>query len=238
MAVILAFDTAMSGCSVAVADDAGGRCAYRAQAMARGQSELLVPMIEDVMTESGVPYDALDAVVTTIGPGAFTGLRIGLSAARAYGLALGCPVYGLTTTAVIAAMFAADHKGQAHARVWTILETKRRDFYAQLFDEGGRAISEAVAESGDALCALMKFGDHLIGDGAERFLRECAGPQGVRLVEGYDLPDPRVMVQMAQDDLRAPERTMLREAAPLYLRGAGVSKSKQVIRAIDDLSRL
>jgi tRNA threonylcarbamoyladenosine biosynthesis protein TsaB len=74
---LLAFDTATSGCSAAVFRG-GARAAHRAAAMTRGQSEALMPMIDETLAEAGLVYGDLDALAVTVGPGAFTGLRIGL----------------------------------------------------------------------------------------------------------------------------------------------------------------
>ncbi|MCH6588836.1 MAG: tRNA (adenosine(37)-N6)-threonylcarbamoyltransferase complex dimerization subunit type 1 TsaB, partial [Proteobacteria bacterium] len=72
---LLAFDTAGTACSAAIWRDGAVR-ARRFEAMSRGQSERLVPMIQAVMAEAGVAYPALDAIAVTCGPGGFTGVRI------------------------------------------------------------------------------------------------------------------------------------------------------------------
>lgn len=80
----------MAGCNVALYDRGAGRVFVESTAMARGQAEVLVPMIQRVMTQAEQPLSAVHAIVTTVGPGAFAGLRIGLSTARALGWR--CPV--------------------------------------------------------------------------------------------------------------------------------------------------
>jgi len=80
--ILLAFDTATACCSAAVWHD-GRILAVREDAMERGHAEALAPMIEDAMREAGIAFAALDGIAVTVGPGAFTGLRIGLSMARA-----------------------------------------------------------------------------------------------------------------------------------------------------------
>ncbi|MCB2100253.1 MAG: tRNA (adenosine(37)-N6)-threonylcarbamoyltransferase complex dimerization subunit type 1 TsaB, partial [Rhodobacterales bacterium] len=100
-ATLLALDSATGACSAAVR--AGGALvAHRFQAMARGQAEALMPMAAEVLAEAGLTATDLDGVAVTRGPGAFTGLRIGLSAARGLALAAGVPCLGVTTFQALA----------------------------------------------------------------------------------------------------------------------------------------
>ncbi|MBI4275667.1 MAG: tRNA (adenosine(37)-N6)-threonylcarbamoyltransferase complex dimerization subunit type 1 TsaB, partial [Rhizobiales bacterium] len=101
---LLAIDTALEACSVAVFDTAHGDIAVsESQPMVRGHAEALMPLIAGVMDTTGLSFANIDRVAVTIGPGSFTGLRVGLAAARGIGLAAGKPVVGLTTLAAFAA---------------------------------------------------------------------------------------------------------------------------------------
>src|SRR5213078_673700 len=102
--LILAIDTALDACAAGVLDtDANKLIAQESQAMKRGHAEALMPLIARVMKESGIAFSSLDRIAVTTGPGSFTGLRVGLSAARGIGLAASKPVVGLTTLAAYAA---------------------------------------------------------------------------------------------------------------------------------------
>src|SRR5260370_17421200 len=102
--LILAIETALDACAAAVLDtDASKIVAQESQPMKRGHAEALMPLIARVMNASGVAFAALDRIAVTTGPGSFTGLRVGLSAARGIALAAGKPVVGLTTLAPYAA---------------------------------------------------------------------------------------------------------------------------------------
>src|SRR6266705_7028939 len=104
--LVLAIDTALDACAAGVLDtDAGKLIARESQAMKRGHAEALMPLIARVMKESGLPFAALDRIAVTVGPGSFTGLRVGVAAARGIGLAAGKPVVGLTTLAAMAVPF-------------------------------------------------------------------------------------------------------------------------------------
>jgi tRNA threonylcarbamoyladenosine biosynthesis protein TsaB len=231
MAHILAFDTAMSGCSVAVLDTVTGQAISETKAMVRGQSELLVPMVDEIVAKAGITFQDLSLIVTTIGPGAFTGLRIGLSAARSFALALDIPVAGVTTTEVLAQKFFNDHKGKG-GDLLVLIETKRTDLYFQPFDVAGHALEEAgvmpIAGLRDRFGARTLF---VCGDGAARCKAELGAgwPSAWNLVEGYNLPDVTIMAQLGVEQQKA---GLLKPSTPLYLRDADVSVSTRPGRVI------
>ena len=93
--LILAIDTALDACAAGVLDtDAGKLIAQESLAMKRGHAEALMPLIARVIKESGIGFAELDRIAVTTGPGSFTGLRVGLSAARGIALAANKPVVG------------------------------------------------------------------------------------------------------------------------------------------------
>src|SRR3954469_5612836 len=98
---ILALDTAGAACSVAVLRGVVV-AASRSEPMARGHSEALMPMIRAAMRDAALEFDALDLIAATVGPGAFTGIRIGLAAARGLALAAGKPAVGVTSFEAVA----------------------------------------------------------------------------------------------------------------------------------------
>lgn len=171
---ILALDAAGAACSCAVWRE--GRVAARCfETMSRGQSERLVPMANEVMAQAGLDYADLDALAVTLGPGGFTGVRIGLATARAFALALDLPVIGISNFEAVAA--AATPEECAGRNLVVVLEAKRTDLYVQAFAllaqtelEGpvpGRleALGEPAALLPEALDAALPDGPLLlIGD--------------------------------------------------------------------------
>src|SRR5262245_31897250 len=105
---VLAIDTALEACSVAVLDteraDLGG---HESLPMQRGHAEALMPLIARVLDRAQLDFSAIDRLAVTTGPGSFTGLRVGIAAARGIALAAGKPAIGLTTLAAFAAPFIA-----------------------------------------------------------------------------------------------------------------------------------
>ena len=95
--------------------------------MSRGHAEALAPMVQRIMHQAGCPYSAVDRIAVTIGPGTFTGQRVGLAFARALGLALKKPVIGVTTLDVMA----AEAIGGNESAAWVVAsaDAKRGEIY-------------------------------------------------------------------------------------------------------------
>lgn len=135
---ILAIDTALGACSVCVYDGAeGAPVAFEAEEMTTGHAEALMPMIARVMEQVEGGFASLSRVAVSIGPGSFTGLRIGISAARAIGFAAGIPVVGVSTLSAYAAPLinAADPGVIAVA-----IDARHGAVFFQAFTTAGRTI--------------------------------------------------------------------------------------------------
>ncbi len=128
---VLALDTALHACSVAVIDH-GRVLARRFERRARGHAEALLPMVEAVRTEAGLEYRELDLLAVTVGPGLFIGLRIGLAAARGLALAAKLPLVGITTLEAIAAA-AVDAGTAADRPIYVAIDARGGEFYGQAF---------------------------------------------------------------------------------------------------------
>lgn len=151
--VILALETALGACSAAVLDGEAVR-AHAFEHLGRGHAERLMPMIGEVMAAAGLGYDAVDALAVSVGPGTFTGVRIGLAAARGLALALDRPLIGVSTLeAVATAALLADPALAAEPALTIIHDARRGEVYMQSFvpDVGGagfprcRPLDQALA---------------------------------------------------------------------------------------------
>ncbi len=221
---ILSFDTALGGVSVGVFT-ADGQKAVRQVETLRDQAAILVPLINEVLEEAGVGYDGLDMIVTTRGPGSFTGLRIGLSTARALGLALQKPVIGMSTLKVVAAQL------QSELPVLSVLETKRKDFYLQEFNCQKKEIGAPLALEAEEIKAQITNGPYiLVGDACARF-EEGLGEEWMSAhisdQEQVKLIDPEILAFAGQG-----AEASQNPAVPLYLRGADVSQPKNPPRRL------
>jgi tRNA threonylcarbamoyladenosine biosynthesis protein TsaB len=136
---VLAIDTALEACSAAVLDtERGQTTAHETIDMVRGHAEALMPLIARVLDRAHIEFfSGIDRIAVTVGPGSFTGLRVGISAARGLALASGRPAIGLTTLAAYAApLIAADDT----LPVVAAIDARHDHVYLQVFGPGGRTL--------------------------------------------------------------------------------------------------
>lgn len=206
---VLIVDTALGLCSAGVFEvgagdgDAAVRAlGLRSEAMAKGHQERLGGMVRDAVAGAG-GFDGLDRIGVTVGPGSFTGLRVGLAFAEGLGAALGLPVVGISTLDGLAASAAGE--GPAAA----LIDARRGQVYARFWRDGaptGPAEALTIEAAGERARALGPAA-RLVGSGAA--LVEAPGA-GVLDLTG---PDPAALARLtaAADPALAPPR-------PLYLR--------------------
>jgi tRNA threonylcarbamoyladenosine biosynthesis protein TsaB len=163
--LILAIDTALDACAAGILDtDAGQLIAQESLPMKRGHAEALMPLIARVMKQSGVAFAALDRIAVTTGPGSFTGLRVGLSAARGIALAANKPVVGLTTLTAYAAPVVSQNGEQP---VLSAIDARHDQVYFQMVSGNGSSlIRPRLAPIEEALDASRFGAPHLVGNAA------------------------------------------------------------------------
>lgn len=226
---ILAVDTALQAASACVLDGETGEFeALESLPMERGHAEALMPLIERICARVEGGFPALSRVGVTVGPGSFTGLRVGLAAARAIGLACDIPVVGVSTLAALAAPLIVERRPEIVAAV---VDARHGAVYYAGFEPGGRALSlprilpaaEAAAEIALAEAALRRHGGdpeagalvRLAGSGAGLVLRELERRGVGAEAAGENAPDIRFVARLAlaAEPALAPPR-------PLYLKPA------------------
>lgn len=211
---VLAIDTALEACAVAVLDtEEAKRGAHDSLPMLRGHAEALMPLVARVIERAAISFSELDRVVVTVGPGSFTGLRVGISAARGIGLAAGKPVIGVTTLAAFAAplMAAAENKPVVAA-----IDARHDHVYLQIFGAGGRTlVAPRIATLREAVNRAAASGaPRLVGTAAS--LLHAAWPASERdpeAVAEQRAPDITWVARLgvAAEDTGSPPK-------PLYLR--------------------
>lgn len=186
---VLAIDTALAACSAAVLDtDYGGVIAGDSLPMVRGHAEALIPLIARVMKSTALTFSDIDRIAVTTGPGSFTGLRVGIAAARGIALAAGKPALGVSTLSA----YAAPHLDQdKDVTVIAAIDARHQHVYLQVFGPGGRIvvaprlapITDAVRMAAEAPCRIAGSAVQAIMD------RLPEGAPTPLLVDGRDAPD-------------------------------------------------
>jgi tRNA threonylcarbamoyladenosine biosynthesis protein TsaB len=210
---VLAIDTALDACSAAVLDTTrSGIVACESLSMARGHAEAIMPLIARVMNAAELEFSALERIAVTTGPGSFTGLRVGISAARGIALAAGKPAIGLSTLAGLAAPLIAEDDS---SNVVAAIDARHDHVYLQIFGSGGRTlVSPRISALRDAVRAAVAGPARLVGSGAGLLAR--AWPRGTDapvLIDERGAPDISWVARLgaAAADGYGPPR-------PLYLR--------------------
>src|ERR1043165_7489885 len=177
--LILAIDTALDACAAGVLDtDAGKLIAQESLSMKRGHAEALMPLIGRLIKASGLGFADLDRIAVTTGPGSFTGLRVGISAARGIALAAEKPVVGVTTLAAYAAPVV--NRGEEHP-VISAIDARHDHVYLQVVaGNGSPLIWPRLASLAEALETARFGAPHLAGNAAailgERWPTDVAAP--------------------------------------------------------------
>jgi tRNA threonylcarbamoyladenosine biosynthesis protein TsaB len=210
---ILAIDTSCGAASVAVVDAGrAGPLAVISRPMSRGHADALAPMVEEVMRGVEGGFSSLGRIAVAIGPGSFTGIRVGLAMARAMAVALAIPVVGVSTlTAFAAPLLSEPRTGIIAATV----DARHGAVYFQLFEASGRPL-------GPPRCDTLRECIRAIGAGPAWFAGDAAAlaaGEAQRAGLPYDLDAARVapdivalaQVGLAVDPMKSPAR-------PLYVK--------------------
>lgn len=210
---VLGLDSALSGCSVAVLHG-DAVLAHLVHAGPRGQAEFLMPLVTEAMAVAGLGFGELDLLAATIGPGSFTGLRIGLAAARGLALAAGRPLRGIGTLEALAAAVAP--AAWAGRSLLAAIDARRGEIYLQGFGPGLRPLAGPALIPLTAAADLVPAGPlALVGSGAALLAARLPGRDLVSGI-GADMPDARVVAFRAQAMGALPAGSP--PPAPLYLR--------------------
>jgi tRNA threonylcarbamoyladenosine biosynthesis protein TsaB len=200
--IVLGLDTCLASCSVAVLDGERVLASAR-EVMARGHQERLAPMAQAVMAEAELGFDRLERIAVTVGPGSFTGLRVGIAFAKGLCSALGIAGVGIGTLEALAT--------EAPGLVFAAIDARREQLYGQAFEDG-RPLTAPDAmriETAAARLAEIAMGrpPTLIGSGAH-LLAPMVPSARVLPLEGADA---RQVARLALSRQTGP-------LTPLYLR--------------------
>ena len=200
----LVIDTALGSCS-AVVFDGHTVLASQSEPMTKGHSERIGGFVRDAVAGSGLDFADLDRIAMTIGPGSFTGLRVGLAFALGVGEAMDRPVSGISSLEALAA--STDDRG---GHVCAAIDARRGQIYVQTFEDGRALMSPQALSIEQAVGQLADGADwRLIGSGAPLLIDDRPG----RAIDPLAAPTVIGLVRCA---LAADPQTHLPK--PLYLR--------------------
>jgi tRNA threonylcarbamoyladenosine biosynthesis protein TsaB len=214
--LVLAIDTALEHCAAAVLDsDAGNILSSETLVMSRGHAEALMPLVMRVMEESKTPFEKLDRIAVTTGPGSFTGLRVGISAARGIGLAAQKEVVGVTTLSAYAAAHVADNG--SHPILAAIDARHDQVYFQAVSGNGATLIRPRLSPMFEALRAARFGAPRIVGNNAADSLAQRWPSEGLAPVSVEAAPGPDISwvawLGVAATPGKAP-------AKPLYLKAA------------------
>lgn len=192
---VLSIDTTLTACSTAVVDTlADAPLALRSEPMQRGHAEALMPMIADVLAQAG-GLDSINRIAVTTGPGSFTGIRVGLAAARGLGLAAGLPVIGISTLTALAAPLLV---GEDRRPVGAAIDARHGRVFLQVFTPAGRTlVAPRCASARDAARSVGTGPVRLVGSGAKIIAESSDFPGGVIVTEAAAVPDIAWIARLA-----------------------------------------
>tara|TARA_R110002096_G_scaffold20029_3_gene66741 strand:+ start:3462 stop:4160 length:699 start_codon:yes stop_codon:yes gene_type:complete len=213
MTSLLAIDTGQAACSVALWRD-GSVVAHRWAPMPKGHAESLVPMIKEVQAEAEFAFEDLDGFAVTVGPGTFTGLRVGLATARGLAVAASKPLIGVTTLEAIA--WPVRQEAKDGAAIVAAFDARRNETYLQCFAADGTGMMDAALVSLDDVAAHVPDRPLIcVGTGAALVRdRLTSHAHDIGLASAAALPDARIVAEIAADRPADPESL----PGPLYLR--------------------
>lgn len=160
--LLLVLDTATPAVSVALFTPDEGLISQRVTIDGRAHAELLAPQIDAVLREAGIKPAGLSAIAAGVGPGPFTGLRVGLMTAATMAAALGIPTYGVCTLDALGAATAG--------RTLVATDARRREVYWALYEDGKRRTDPAVDKPAELAPRLAEWGITAgVGEGAAKY---------------------------------------------------------------------
>jgi len=213
---VLAIDTALAACSAAVLDtEQGGIVTSESLPMVRGHAEALLPLLQRVMHKAGVSFPDIDRVAVTTGPGSFTGLRVGIAAARGIALAAEKAAVGLSTLSAYAAPHIANDE---RFPVVAAIDARHGHVYLQVFAPGARSFTAPrLAPLREAVRAAAETPSCIAGSAAQLVAAGLSALGAVPVaVDASPAPDIAWVARMGA--VVAPEQSPLK---PQYLRAPG-----------------
>jgi tRNA threonylcarbamoyladenosine biosynthesis protein TsaB len=214
---ILAIETGSRSCSVAVWNSLNDIPALEHENTDHGHATMLMPMIERAMAKAGCDYADLDRIAVAVGPGSFTGIRVGLAAALGLSLASGVPAVGISSFLTVADFSERERQDRP---LFALLDSRREEPFLVELDAGLGFVQPPAVVTADALDAILAPARPLILAGDAPLMGRYATQGGIRLMQ--TAPHALAVAHLAAD----PARRYDLPPKPVYVRPPDVTMPK------------
>ena len=232
MSLILCIETGTDVCSVGIARD-GELLSLRESDEGRDHARKVGVFVDELLRETGIAPDDLDAVAIGKGPGSYTGLRIGVSFAKGLCYGLRKPLLAVGSLDALVEVAREDYEAGIlavddwqHARLCPMVDARRMEVYAQVFDSQGTPLTDVSAEvvSEESFAAYRQAGEPFVifGSGARKCADLLAGATFVEVT-----PSARGLARLAQQALDEGRTEDIAYFEPFYLKDFVVTTSKK-----------
>ncbi len=213
MARILCLETATTNCSVGIAEDGKLISLKEDNSKNYSHAEKLHVFINEILEENDLNAEELDAVAVSKGPGSYTGLRIGVSAAKGLCFSLNIPLISIPTLQLLAKKL----EGESDL-VIPMLDARRMEVYSAVFDSAGNQLRETKAEvlEENSFEGYLEKKVHFIGNGVAKFEEICKSPNAV--FHKMEFPSAKEMAQIAEMKYKKSDIEDVAYFEPYYLK--------------------
>ncbi len=223
---LLAIDTVTEGCSAALLYK--GEIHERYEVTPRGHSQRILPMVDELLTQSELKLAQMDAIVMDRGPGSFTGVRIGVSVVQGLAFAAELPVISISS---LAALAQAAHQQQGCEQVLSVIDARMGELYWGYYQlTKGRMCLQSEEAVSPVNAINQQMGEWLaVGSGCQTYREELSALAGVRCLdaEREDYPRAAALLELARFDWAEKKLLSAEQAQPVYLRNNVAKKPKQ-----------
>lgn len=235
--MILCLETSTAVCSVALVDN-GNIIALKESLDGQNHAEKITIFIDEVMKDAGVSYKDLDAIATSMGPGSYTGLRIGVSTAKGLCYAMDKPLIAVDTLAAMACGFIGQQsksksKSKSKSILCPMIDARRMEVYSAFFNDKSEKISEteAIIVDENSFMELKKDNHlYLFGDGADKLVSLFDKDENITVIEKFHCSASH-MASLAEEALKNKKFVDVAYFEPFYLKNfvPGMPKVKGLV---------
>ncbi|MEQ6123802.1 tRNA (adenosine(37)-N6)-threonylcarbamoyltransferase complex dimerization subunit type 1 TsaB [Pseudotenacibaculum sp. MALMAid0570] len=223
MAYILNIETSTKNCSVSIANDGELICLKEINTGGYSHAEKLHPFIHDCLLESKLDFSQIDAVCVGKGPGSYTGLRIGVSAAKGFCFANDIPLIAINSLEILAHSTDIDN-----GFIVPLIDARRMEVYSSVFSNQKEKVRETQAEIIDNESFneyLEKGAVYFLGDGAEK-CKEIINHKNAHFIDSH-FPSAKNMVQISYEKYKKNDVENVAYFEPFYLKDFVATKQKK-----------